>query len=223
MQHVILESGSKLEECQLTDDCSSGTGKGNPNRLSLFPSATRTRVGRMLDGIPPKKTNDFNPSNTASIPDGLGRTFPPIRLFKFSAAHKKGVKMQMSALAEYLRAQPSPDSENKETLLLDMEYTLSERRSRLEWRAAITASTVEELIEAMESFESEVMGASKSPGVAFVFTGQGSQWPAMGRELMQYPAFATIMIECEGYLKGLGAPWLLLGIISQMIDVPRVG
>lgn len=45
----------------------------------------------------------------------------------------------------------------------------------------------------MVSFEGEPLGSLKNPGIAFTFTGKVSQWPAMGRELMQYPAFAKVM------------------------------
>lgn len=155
--------------------------------------------------------------------EGLKESPPSVRLFKFSAAHRKGVKNQMSALAEYLRTRSSTNPHHNETLLRDLAYTLSDRRSLLEWRAAITASTVEELINSIDSFEGEPSGALKNPGIGFVFTGQGSQWPAMGRDLMRYPAFATIMEECEGCLKKLGASWLLRGLIAQMNHVMRLG
>ena len=180
-----------------------------------------TQSQRVLDRSNLEETSGTSPRTVASITDGRKLSPPSTRLFKFSAAHKKGVKMQMSALAEYLRARSSANPDHNETLLRDLAYTLSERRSLLDWRAAIAASTVEELIECIDTFESEPLGALKNPSIAFVFTGQGSQWPGMGRELMRYPAFATIMEECDGYLKGLGAPWLLLGLIAQETDMLR--
>lgn len=175
--------------------------------------------GPVLDRSHLNRNSDFNQPTNSSIDEGLKQLPPSTRLFKFSAAHKQGVRIQMSALAEYLRTRSSTNPDHNETLLRDLAYTLSERRSSLEWRAAITASTVEELINSIDSFESEPWGSLHNPGIAFVFTGQGSQWPAMGRDLMRYPAFATIMEECEGCLKDLGASWLLLGLIAQMKDV----
>lgn len=180
-----------------------------------------TQSERLLDRSNLEETSSTSPRTVASITEGRKLSPPSTRLFKFSAAHKKGAKMQMTAIAEYLRARSSPNPDHNETLLRDLAYTLSERRSLLEWRAAITASTVEELIGCIDSFEGELLGALKNPGIAFVFTGQGSQWPGMGRELMRYPAFATIMEECDGYLQDLGAPWLLLGLIAQKTDVLR--
>ena len=167
----------------------------------------------------PSGNSDSNQPTTSSLDEALEQLPPSTKLFKFSASHKQGVKVQMSALAVYLRTRSSTNPDENENLLRDLAYTLSERRSSLEWRAVITASTVEELINSIDSFESEPLGSLHNPGIAFVFTGQGSQWPAMGRDLMRYPAFSTIMEECEGHLKDLGAPWLLLGLIAQINDI----
>ena len=54
--------------------------------------------------------------------------------------------------------------------------------------------------------------SSKRPRLGFVFTGQGAQWHAMGRELIdQYPVFKATLIEVERQLKSFGASWSLLG------------
>lgn len=50
--------------------------------------------------------------------------------------------------------------------------------------------------------------ASASPNTAFVFTGQGAQWHAMGRELVQFDVFAGSIQQSAAYLKTeLGCPW----------------
>ena len=48
--------------------------------------------------------------------------------------------------------------------------------------------------------------------LGFVFTGQGAQWFAMGRELLDaYPTFRATLLEAERYLIELGATWSLTG------------
>ena len=123
----------------------------------------------------------------------------------------------MSALAEYLKTHSPTVPDGNKTILADLAYTLSERRTSLEWRATITASTIEELVESMVSCQTEPIAALKKPRIAFVFTGQGSQWPGMSRDLMQYPAFSTIIERCEECLQKMGAAWSLLSMNAPMI------
>ena len=194
MQHVILESASEAD---------------GPHQ------AGRRRLTSTVDD---NNSGNNDPSSTSLIVDGHMRSSASPLLFKFSASHKEGVKFQMSALAEYLRAQSPTIPNGNETLLTDLAYTLSERRTLLEWRATITASTVEELVESMDSFQTELTAALKMPRIAFAFTGQGSQWPGMSRDLMRYPAFATIMERCGKCLQDLGAAWSLLGMNARVND-----
>lgn len=90
-------------------------------------------------------------------------------------------------------------------------YTLCQRRSTLDWREAVSASSPTELGEILSSSTSEPMRPSGTPKLGFVFTGQGAQWHAMGRELHSYPVFARCMQDLDGYLKEFGAKWSLLG------------
>ncbi|MET9803415.1 SDR family NAD(P)-dependent oxidoreductase [Streptomyces sp. NPDC006368] len=78
----------------------------------------------------------------------------------------------------------------------DLAYTATVRRRRFEHRAAVMASTPIEAAEALlavavgENSDRAVTGVAGRPGkVAFVFSGNGSQWPGMGGDLLQEPAF----------------------------------
>lgn len=54
---------------------------------------------------------------------------------------------------------------------------------------------------------------SSEPRLGSVFTGQGAQWYAMGRELVPiYPTFKEALQEAEFFFKELGATWSLLGM-----------
>lgn len=90
-------------------------------------------------------------------------------------------------------------------------FTLCHRRTLLEWREAISASTVSDLSNALSSTDGDYSRPSGKPTLGFAFTGQGAQWFAMGRELLSYPVFAESLHEADHILAGLGAKWSLLG------------
>lgn len=58
---------------------------------------------------------------------------------------------------------------------------------------------------------SKAVKSIKSPSIGFVFTGQGAQWFAMGRELMIYDVFRINIEGADKYLRDLGSSWSLIG------------
>ena len=110
----------------------------------------------------------------------------------------------------------------QESLLDRLSYTLGQRRSFLDWRVAISALTGTELSESLLSSDTEPTKASDNTNIAFVFTGQGSQWYAMGRELFHYPIFRDALYEADQILRAIGAEWSLLGKIQQSLQTKLV-
>ncbi|MCJ1348216.1 polyketide synthase, partial [Peltigera leucophlebia] len=54
------------------------------------------------------------------------------------------------------------------------------------------------------------------PRLGCVFTGQGAQWYAMGRELIKaYPLFKNSLCEADKYLKNFGASWSLMNELMK--------
>ena len=155
-------------------------------------------------GLP--ATNNHHAEKSETSPRGV---------FVLSAADKEAVKAQAEQLATYLKSEiraSEPD------FLRDLAFTLTNRRSLFPWRIALTAVTVEGLMDELEKPGLEATRILKGSRLGFVFTGQGSQWARMGRELMSYNIFAETMQEAERCLKGLGAGWSLLGMT---FPIPR--
>ena len=96
---------------------------------------------------------------------------------------------------------------HQESLVLsDLAYTLARRRAHRPVRTAVMAGTVEELIaglrEVADGSEVEVpyqaAVGQDDRGPVWVFSGQGSQWAAMGAELLEKePVFAATVAEAE--------------------------
>ena len=111
--------------------------------------------------------------------------------------------------------------------LPDLAYTLARRRGHRSTRAAVTAASTEELVEALREVAD---GDTPYPaavghddrGPVWVFSGQGSQWAAMGAQLLATePVFAATVAEAEPLIaresgfsvtEAMSAPQIVTGI-----------
>jgi acyl transferase domain-containing protein len=91
-------------------------------------------------------------------------------------------------------------------------FTLGERRSQHMYRLAVSASSVSQLSAYLGGNGLFFTKSSANPRLVYIFTGQGAQWFAMGRDLIkEYPVYRKAITTAEAYLKSLGASWSLHG------------
>ncbi len=100
----------------------------------------------------------------------------------------------LQALVERYQSLESAD-------LRQVAYSSLMRRTHHPFRTAVVAEALSDLSQAATT-----NGAVRqTPKVCFVYSGQGSQWQAMGRTLLTNPAFSALVDECEPhYQKVLG-------------------
>lgn len=142
------------------------------------------------------------------------------KVLVLSARDERGSQRMVEDLKAYLEKHKSLDFDAAETLLSDLSYTLAERRTLFPWVAAHqvrldTETDSHPLDAVIEAFDSPRFKPGKTPTsqprIGMVFTGQGAQWNAMGRELLEeYPVYRQSIEEAEAHLKDLGATWSLL-------------
>ena len=131
------------------------------------------------------------------------------RVFVLSAFDNGSAKRQVEKLSIHLNSRQGNDSAH---FLDNLAFTLCERRSVLPWKTAFHASSVSRLTEVMSSGILKFCKEPKAKTLGFVFTGQGAQWYAMSRELLnRYPIFRTSLLVSDQAVKRLGASWSLLG------------
>jgi acyl transferase domain-containing protein len=125
-------------------------------------------------------------------------------ILAFSANDDQSLKTYYAALDKHL-SDPSVSIK-----LRDMAYTLSERRSRHYQRGYTITSTPSVDLQALETGTTR----SEAPKLGFVFTGQGAQWPQMGRDLLaNFPIAEDQVRYLDRVLQGMQDPpsWTLYG------------
>lgn len=94
-------------------------------------------------------------------------------------------------------------------------YSASVKRTHHSCRRAVVVNSTEELSSylsavATDNITTQPKKSKRKPKVAFVFSGQGPQWWAMGRELLaQEPVFRTAIEQCDALIQKY-AQWSLL-------------
>jgi len=121
------------------------------------------------------------------------------RVFALSAPEQEATVRQRKGLAEYLKISP----ENIDSVA----HTLSSRRSKFQWRHTVVTRDLEELTSTLSDDAIKPAKALAQNNIAYVFTGQGAQWYAMGRELLAYEVFVTSVRESATMMKRMGADW----------------
>ncbi|MGV9271678.1 acyltransferase domain-containing protein, partial [Kitasatospora sp. NPDC003701] len=109
----------------------------------------------------------------------------PVVPLVLSGKSEEAVRGQAAALLERLRG--------GEVRALDAAFSLATSRSAFEQRAAVVAADREELLSRLGDLVSGPADVSTvvAGRLGVVFSGQGSQWPGMGRELSElFPVFA---------------------------------
>ncbi|MCJ1402141.1 hypothetical protein MMC11_005360 [Xylographa trunciseda] len=219
--HVILESSSSylaVEHVKSQGEDHNGLTNGYHLSKTIL-----TKGGKHVNGSVSEEhgLNAFTNRHKAQKGLSLGistptTSSPNTRVYVLSAFEKSSLLSQMRNMHTYLSDKVVERSCN---LMQDLAFTLAQRRSLHAWRVAITASSQLELMNALQDEDIKPSRCSSPLKLAFVFTGQGAQWAAMGRELMRdYPVFASTIQDADMCLKGLGARWSLIDELNKDLN-----
>ena len=147
-----------------------------------------TNVHAIIEQAP----EPLSPNGAATRPGGGGTL-----LFPLSSSSVDGLRDTAGRLADWVEAHAT------ELATPDLAYTLARRRGHRSVRSAVLAGSNTELMEALrevangDALYQEVVGQEER-GPVWVFSGQGSQWAAMGADLLaNEPAFAAVIAELE--------------------------
>ncbi len=124
-------------------------------------------------------------------------------LLTLSAKSQKALQELARSYADFLASHPK-------VFLPDVCFTANTGRAHFDYRLAVVAESSTELCSHLESFvtSSEAIGltsgqvTNKIPQIAFLFTGQGSQYVGMAQQLYQtQPTFRQTLKHCDEILR----------------------
>ncbi|KAK0112802.1 hypothetical protein ONS95_014533 [Cadophora gregata] len=117
------------------------------------------------------------------------------QLAVISANSQDSLKAGIENLKQYVASHPD--------CLPDLAYTLSRRREHFKWRSFATLSNLDTV-----NFAPPTNKPVRQPTVVMVFSGQGSQWPQMGHDLLaSLPGFKEDVMAMDEILQSLEAPF----------------
>ena len=145
------------------------------------------------------------------------------KLFVFSSQDQNGVQRLSTSYSKHLTNLSEEEIESP-TYFEDLAHTLAARRSLFDFRSFAVSSSLKALASGVEALP-KIKRSSRSDNIALVFTGQGAQWPAMGRELQRHPVFKKSLVESQSFLASFGCTWNGIDILSdpesKLIDIPE--
>ncbi|KAK4118277.1 putative polyketide synthase [Parathielavia appendiculata] len=173
-----------------------------------------------IGGASPASTADSG-SLDSSDPIPYDKLSSSPKLLVLSSHEQGGIQRTARLYGEYLAHKLKEDSsagsvgiKEDRKLLAKFARTLATRRSILPWKSFAIAGTIADAVTQLEkSVIAPLRSAGnmkKLPKVGLVFTGQGAQWYAMGRELYSHPVFRESLEAAGRHLARIGASWSLV-------------
>lgn len=145
------------------------------------------------------------------------------QLLPISARSGPALEDQIAEMARFLT-----DGRADEGSLADICYTASVRRSQHSHRAVVVGESAKELAAELEKLSQQERAprpveSGLGERLAILFTGQGSKWRGLGRELLvAEPAFRRRVEECDRILTDLSG-WSVLEELAAGPEQSRLG
>lgn len=161
---------------------------------------------------PQLKNGSYQTNGLQHDSPGLEYSSARPRVFVWSSSDEAGIKRLATVFHDHLTRSSLPPNTDPDTYFNDLAYTLAIKRSRLPWKSYVISESLADLPnQLLKNLSKPTRSSNAAPKLNFVFTGQGAQWYAMGRELLAYPVFESSLRRASQHLRALGCQWSLMG------------
>jgi acyl transferase domain-containing protein/acyl carrier protein len=182
---------------------------GKPRRAGVSSFGISGTNAHIILEEPPASAVEASPANQAAVSDAAAVAPRSAHLLPVSGDTSEALAAQAQRLAEFLA--------NTDQDLANVAHTLAVGRARLDHRAAIVATDRETAVAELRAVASgstpprattsrhhAASGRARRPKIAFLFTGQGSQYPGMGKALdASQPVYRDTLDRCAKVLDPL--------------------
>ncbi|KAL8801213.1 MAG: hypothetical protein Q9182_004607 [Xanthomendoza sp. 2 TL-2023] len=160
-----------------------------------------------------------------------------MQVITVSGKSKSSLKRNLSQLVEYV-------SKNPRVSLSSLSYTTTARRIHYNYRVAVTESSLSKVQDSMLAAEDEDIYpiSPVAPHVAFVFTGQGTHYAGLGKQLFQessqfksdilhfdaiaqsqgFESFLALVEDTKTDVSGLSSMVVQLGLVCVQMALARL-
>ncbi|KAF9875052.1 hypothetical protein CkaCkLH20_07318 [Colletotrichum karsti] len=197
------------------------TGNHNVQVSDGSPTLSEDSGVSLIEGVNPLSLAN-EPFQWRSNIDTLTKP----QLLTWSSHDQDGISRTSTAYASYLSSKLDADKEVQSSEIFQkLVRTLSARRSQLPWKSFAIASSSRNAVSALETPIAEAVRSAngKKVRLAFVFTGQGAQWAAMGRELFSTPVFRESLEAADLSMREMGASWSLTDELWRDEETSKIG
>ena len=154
----------------------------------------------------------------------------PNQVLTISARSQEALRRVAGLYSKWLKDKV----ENMNTTVVEnLCYSLNERRSQFPHRLALSFGSISEASESLAEYADDSVGwektvsygevTSSNPKLVFMFGGQGSQWYAMGRQLIENePVFKEAILTVSNLVRDLGKSWSLIDELMASEEKSRI-
>ncbi len=223
--HIVLEEVPNEVRSQKRCDPASAQDASGQTPRRRQAQAVRPRDDDSRKGMRTKRGNADQEREWAPRESEVGNediVERPIHILTLSAKTEKGLEDLVSSYQKHLETYP-------DLAVADVCYTANTGRKHFKHRLAVIISDQKELAEKLfdQKTGKEVLGrysgefdsGSISSKIAFLFTGQGSQYVDMGKQLYEtQPTFRQTLDRCEQILQSYLEYSLLEVVYPQDVE-----
>jgi acyl transferase domain-containing protein len=142
------------------------------------------------------------------------------KFFLFSSADQAGLKRLAITYADFLENDMA--CVDWPIFSANLAYTLSSRRTSPNHRSYVVADGAQSLFSQLMEGLPKSRRTAKANNTLFIFSGQGAQWPAIGKQLMVYEVYQMSIERSQVALTQLGCSWSITKEPFAPKDTSRV-